>query len=136
MDSSLQQLRSKAKIRDGTIASHVIRVKRRLLQTWVNDRPLLISRQITLQQARISAHSRTNQVGMGSSSDILSGALQIRNRICERGLKDSNEHGLGQDVKTGRSALSSSRSSTNSFKLLCKKLGNSLSSKPIRDLAI
>ena len=30
MDSSLQQLRSKAKILDGMIASHVIRVKRGL----------------------------------------------------------------------------------------------------------
>ena len=54
----------------------------------------------------MSAHSRINQVGMGSSSDVLSGALLIRNRIrfWVRGLKDSNVHGLGQDVKTGGAA--------------------------------
>ena len=62
MDSLLQQLRSKAKIRDGTIASHVIRVKRGLLETWVNDRPLLISSQITLQQAIIENMSKHSLV--------------------------------------------------------------------------
>ena len=133
MDSSLLQLRSKAKIRDGTIASHVIRVKRGLLETWINDRPLLISRRISMSKERYKNFSTfPNQ-----PSFIWCPSNQKQNLILEKRLERFKCAWLGTGCKDRR--VSSSRIAARTASTFCAnnlEKASALSSKPIRDLAI